>query len=134
MSVRAASWLAWAVCALTLALIATTLVLAVLAREPFAILGLPLIWISSAVVGGLVASRLPNNLVGWLFLGGALGSAVRVFGERYATYGILVEPGSLPLTGTMLVVSSLLVDPSWPSSFCRCTSPTADRSRRAGTW
>jgi hypothetical protein len=109
MSVRAAAWLAWAVCGLTLVLIAATLGLAILARESFAGLGLPLIWVSGAVVGGLVASRLPGNLVGWLFLGGALGSAIRGFGEQYAIYGILAEPGSLPLTRTMVSVSSLLV-------------------------
>ena len=85
------------------------MVLAVLAHELFAGLGLPLIWVSGAVVGGLVASRLPDNLVGWLFLGGALGSAIRGFGEQYAIYGILAEPGSLPLTGAMLLVSRLLV-------------------------
>jgi hypothetical protein len=109
MSVRAAAWLAWAVCGLTLVLISATLGLAILARESFAGLGLPLIWVSGAVVGGLVASRLPGNLVGWLFLGGALGSAIRGFGEQYAIYGILAEPGSLPLTRTMVSVSSLLV-------------------------
>jgi hypothetical protein len=54
MSVRAAAWLAWAVCGLTLVLISATLGLAILARESFAGLGLPLIWVSGAVVGGLV--------------------------------------------------------------------------------
>jgi hypothetical protein len=90
------------VCALTLALIAGALVLAVLTHESFAGLGLPLIWVSGAVVGGLVASRLPGNLVGWLFLGGALGSAICGFGEQYAIFGILAEPGLLPLTGALL--------------------------------
>jgi hypothetical protein len=104
---RMASRLAWGICALTLALIAATLVLAVLARESFADLGFPLIWVSSAVVGGLVASRLPGNLVGWLFLGSALGSAVHAFGGQYAVYGMLTEPGSLPLVGTMVLLSSL---------------------------
>jgi hypothetical protein len=99
------------VCALTLALIAGALVLAVLAHESFASLRLPLIWVSGAVVGGLVASRLPGNLVGWIFLAGALGSAIRGFGEQYAIFGILAEPGSLPLTGALLLVSRLLVGP-----------------------
>lgn len=107
MKPRTASRLAWGTCALTLALISATLVLAILARESFADLGFPLIWVSGAVVGGLVASRLPGNLVGWLFLGGALGSAIGGFGELYAVYGILAEPGSLPLTGAMVFVSSL---------------------------
>ena len=98
-------------CALTLALIAGALVLAVLAHESFASLRLPLIWVSGAVVGGLVASRLPGNLVGWIFLAGALGSAIRGFGEQYAIFGILAEPGSLPLTGALLLVSRLLVGP-----------------------
>ena len=38
-----------------------------------------------------------------------MGSAIRGFGEQYAIYGILAEPGSLPLTGAMLLVSRLLV-------------------------
>jgi hypothetical protein len=107
MKPRTASRLAWGACALTLALIAAALALAILGRESFADLGFPLIWVSSAVVGGLVASRLPDNLVGWLFLGSALGSAVHAFGGQYAVYGMVTEPGSLPLAGTMVLLSSL---------------------------
>jgi hypothetical protein len=104
---RTASWLARGTCALALVLIAASFGLAILARASFAELGLPLIWVSSAVVGGLIASRLPGNLVGWLFLGGSLGSAIRGFGESYAAYSALAEPDSLPLTEAMLVLSSL---------------------------
>ncbi len=107
MKARTASRLAWGMCALALALLAATLVLAILARALFAGLGLPLIWIASAVVGALIASRHPGNLVGWLFLGGALGAAIKGFGDLYAVYAIQTEPGSLPLAETVLGLASL---------------------------
>jgi hypothetical protein len=60
--------LAWGMCTLALALIFDSLVLGT-AR----VIGLdfPLVGVSGALVGGLVASRKPRNPVGWFFLAGA---------------------------------------------------------------
>jgi len=133
---RMGSRLAWTACVLILILIAATVVLAVLARDSFADLGLPLVWVAGAVVGGLVASRLPSNLVGWLFLGGALGSAIHTLGDKYAVYGVLAEPGSLPRSEGVLWLSSLFagVGPVLAFVLLPLYFPNGKPSRRVGTW
>jgi hypothetical protein len=49
-----------------------------------------------AVVGALVASRQPDNKVGWLLLAAGLCIAVNSLGESYARYALVTAPGSLP--------------------------------------
>jgi signal transduction histidine kinase len=52
-------------------------------------LGLP-------IIGALVASRRPKNPLGWIFILAGLGLGVSTFGQAYAAYSLLIEPGSLP--------------------------------------
>ena len=96
MSSRTASRLAWSVCALALALIVCAIVLAVLNGADVDEISFPLALTASALVGGLVASRRPENPVGWFFLGGAVCFAFVTFASGYATYGSLNAPGALP--------------------------------------
>ena len=105
MSARAASRLAWSVCALALALIVCTLVLGVLNGADAAAVSFPLVLTASATVGGLVASRRPANPVGWLFLGSATCAALHTVAGEYATYGLLTSPNALPFAGVMAWVS-----------------------------
>jgi hypothetical protein len=49
-----------------------------------------------AAVGLLLAAKRPYNVVGWLLLGVALSLALDVLFVRYAVYGLLAHPGSLP--------------------------------------
>lgn len=93
---RTASRLAWSVCGLSLALLACAIVLAVLNGADVDAVSFPLAITASTVVGGLVASRRPENPVGWLFLGGAACFAFVAFASGYATYGLLTAPGTLP--------------------------------------
>ncbi len=93
---RAAARLAWSVCALVLVLIACALALAVLNGTDVYAVSFPLSLTASAVVGGLVASRRPENPIGWFFLGGAVCYAFVAFAGGYATYGLLTAPGALP--------------------------------------
>jgi hypothetical protein len=58
-------------CTLAPALIFASLVLAVLGTACVIGLDFPLVGVSGALVGGLVASRKPRNPVGWFFLAGA---------------------------------------------------------------
>jgi hypothetical protein len=93
-----ASRLAWGLCALTLALACGVVWLTLLnATDPgsrrFSVVG-----VTSVFVGGLVASRRPENPIGWLFLSGALLSALRALTAEYAVYGITTNPGALPLS------------------------------------
>ena len=55
--------------------------------------------VSRTLVGGVVASRRPYNLVGWFFVGS---TGCFVVGEatfRYAVYGIVIDPDALPVAG-----------------------------------
>jgi len=49
-----------------------------------------------AVVGLVLTAKRPWNVVGWLLLGVALSLALNVLFVRYAIYGLLAHPGSLP--------------------------------------
>ncbi|HEX2030531.1 MAG TPA: hypothetical protein VHL78_03905, partial [Actinomycetota bacterium] len=48
-------------------------------------------------VGGLVASRRPENPIGWIMLGIGVVSGFQEGANQYAVRGLVVDPGSLPL-------------------------------------
>lgn len=98
---RTAFRLAWGACTLAGVLISCTLVLAVMNRLVLEAWTFSFVSATSAVVGALISSRRPANPVGWLFLGGALSFALQGVASEYARYGILTDPGSLPLAATM---------------------------------
>ncbi len=85
MSARATSWLAWALCATTLSLLALVVLLIFLgwstplpsgwsAWEGQAILAVGIV--GAPILGGLIAPRRPENPYGWLLLGLSLGLAL----------------------------------------------------------
>jgi hypothetical protein len=88
MSSRASVWLAWSLCALALALIVCAIVLAFINSSDVAAVIFPLGLTAGAVVGGLIASRRPENPVGWFFLGSAGCFALTEAAAEYATYGL----------------------------------------------
>jgi hypothetical protein len=113
MSPRAASWLAWSICAVSLLLMAFSLMLIILGWST----PLPRGWISwqeqtlslvgfigAPVLGGLIASRRPDNPYGWLWLALGMSIALMQFGQAYATYAVVVEPGSLIAPRTVVTV------------------------------
>jgi hypothetical protein len=57
--------------------------------------------VSCALVGGVVAARRPHNPVGWFFLVGAACFAVGEATFRYAVYGSIIDPSSLPMARAM---------------------------------
>jgi len=59
------------------------------------------------ILGGLIASRRPENLYGWLWLGFGLGLTLQLLGGLYAAYALVVEPGSLPAPRTISRVLEL---------------------------
>jgi hypothetical protein len=105
MSRRSAAWLAWGLCVLILVLIAGAVVLAVLNRAN----ELANRWTSAwsltflspvalaALVGGLIASHRPANPIGWFITSYALCWTLGEFTRQYAIYGVVTEPGALPL-------------------------------------
>ncbi len=135
MTRRAASRLAWGASALTLAMICGVVVLALFDAADLASLSSSIIMVTSVVVGGLVASRRPENPIGWLLLGGALFSTLRELTAQYAVYGVETNPGALPLirTATGLSNSIEIVGPALlfimvPLYFPSGRSPSAGAS------
>src|SRR5215212_4816379 len=112
MSTRTASQLAWALCALSLALTVLSLLLLILnLSHPNTHLYEP--WLDNTLtavfyptVGALVASRRPENPVGWLFCLYGLVISISHFGAQYATYALLAQSESLPAGEAMAWIVS----------------------------
>ncbi len=101
MSVRAAAWLAWSLWALSLALTALSLLLLTLnlsypnAHIPNFLLGNALVVID-VTVGAIVASRRPENPVGWLLCLSGVTISTSSFTSQYAIYALLANPTRYP--------------------------------------
>src|ERR1700692_2077767 len=98
MSKRTAFWLAWCTWVLYLVIAIVSLL--------FQINDDPLTWLNDifnalvllafATVGSLIASRHPQNPIGWIFCISAL---LWAFGDvllEYTSYALITVPGSLP--------------------------------------
>jgi hypothetical protein len=106
MSARAAAWLAWSLAALSVAMLVASGVLYVLAEATRA----PGDWVTAGtvsetvtflaflafpIVGALVASRRPENPIGWICLADGLLWMLLSVSDGYSVYGV-ARPGSLP--------------------------------------
>jgi heme/copper-type cytochrome/quinol oxidase subunit 2 len=106
MSARLATWLAWSLCALCVALAAACLIFSLLNGHTLyemVLTGIPTTvilltqMVSFSVVGALIASHRPENPLGWLFCAAALFYGIEIAGEEYAIYALFTNPDSLPL-------------------------------------
>jgi hypothetical protein len=113
MSRRTAAWLAWLVCALSLAVTGLCLLLLALNRsypntpiyDPW--LDNTLTAISYAPVGALIASRHPTNLLGWLLC--LFGLVISHFSAECAIYALLAQPDSLPAGEALVWIASWIL-------------------------
>jgi hypothetical protein len=102
MSTRTASWLAWSLWALSSTLtVSALLLLALNLSHPHTHtiddwLDSTLNAVFFSTVGAIVASRRPENLVGWLLCLWALSESLYHFSGQYAIYALLARPDSLP--------------------------------------
>ncbi len=112
MSSQSAARIAWPLSALTVSLVACGLALAVLNRADLRGLVYLTAMISSALVGGLVATRRPANPIGWLFVASAACFALAFTTAQYATYGLITRPGSLPGARAMAWPHTFLIVPA----------------------
>src|SRR5262245_27727900 len=105
MRVQTARWVAGGAAALSVALLAGTLLLAYLDRDRLP--GDLTIWnfsdildsvtnLAVPVVGFVLASRRPANRVGWVFLVAGLGLGLGSFGRAYALHALVAAPASWP--------------------------------------
>jgi hypothetical protein len=114
-SKRTASWLAWSMCALSLALTALGLLFHVLnLSHP----GVPIFghWVESTltglsapIVGAVIASYRNENPIGWLLCASGLLFGVAPLASEYAIYTLLAVPGSLPGGEVAAGINSLWV-------------------------
>jgi hypothetical protein len=104
-SARAASWLAWALWTLALTSFVVMGVFRLLnsstptadPRNPLVLdFCFWLLFVSFATVGALVASRWPQNAIGWIFCWLGLSFSLGSASEEYALYALVTEAGSLP--------------------------------------
>ena len=104
---RVAAWLAWSLCVLCVVLAVASLILALLngrtlgeiflALDGPSIATLPTQAVSFSVVGALIASHRPENLIGWIFLAVGFCYGLLSAADEYAIYALLTNPGALPL-------------------------------------
>ena len=97
--------LAWTLLGLTIALLASSLVIGLTGGESWgAVLGFIPVTIAFALVGALIAVRAGNRL-GWFFLAGGTVTAVSVAADRYAARAVTAElPGAAWAGWTLTVV------------------------------
>ena len=107
MARRATSWLAWPLAGLSLLLCAASIVLYVAtgSAQPLsnwgtggnsAVLVLVLPFLAFPLVGALIASRRPNNPIGWLCLAVGILWMLANLSSGYGMYGLLARPNSVP--------------------------------------
>jgi hypothetical protein len=122
-AVRAAVWLAWSFAGLSLVLCAASIVLFSLSQsvQP------PTTWgtggnsavfiflvpfLPFPLVGVLIASRRPENPIGWICLAAGLLWMLSIFTGAYAVYGLLVSPDSVPFPAAIGSLTEWLWVPS----------------------
>jgi hypothetical protein len=102
---RTAAWLVWSLCAVSVALMALAIVLLFLSGSAAIPSETGSLWgtvvqitvdFALPILGGLIASRRPDNLIGWIVCAAALANAMDYFADGYTTYTLLAEPNSLP--------------------------------------
>jgi hypothetical protein len=104
---KAVAWLAWSLWALTVVLLALTVVFTVLyplsrdAATTAVNFAIAILFVAAfQTMGALIASRRPENPIGWVFCGMGLALVAAVFFGNYAQYSLVVEPGALPWAAT----------------------------------
>jgi hypothetical protein len=112
MSRRTASWIAWAVCALSLALTALSFLLIALnlsldAPIYFYWVEPTVIAVGYSVIGAIIASRLPNHPIGWICCAIGVLGAVEHFSGEYAIYALLAPHPEALLGGKVMLWMSL---------------------------
>ena len=121
-------WLAWGLWGAFVVLITATVIIdaTTVSRQEegeslTSDIGIVIAFSAFATVGALVASRLPRNAVGWLFLASPLFGTVAGFSAEYAYRAYVTDPGSVP-AGSLF---------GWLYSLDVVSRSDRDRARRA---
>jgi hypothetical protein len=121
MSARATSWLAWCLWLLCVSLISSAMLFYFLASPtpatdtpPALTAVLRALSLAFPTVGALVASRRPENPIGWIFCGTGLLYGVQAFASGYVDYALLKHTGPLPAEELMAWLSGWIGIPVLP--------------------
>ena len=105
-ALRRLAWAAWWFFAAMFAAAALLSVLDGIPRSVAADLSFIVVLLAFPLTGLLILRRQPRNTIGWLLVGIGCVWGVGGFGDNYATYGLLVDPGSLPGPAVGALVAS----------------------------
>lgn len=115
---RRAARLAWSLWALSVALAVSSFVFAVLgwssqtaAGDPVGFGALVAVALAFTTVGALIASRRPENAIGWIFCAVGFAFCLGGFTGAYASFALFALPGSLPGGKVMAWVSEWVGGP-----------------------
>jgi hypothetical protein len=120
MSRSTASWLAWSMCALSLALTALSLLLLLVQTLSYPDVPIFPYWevdtlaaVGFSTVGAVIVPHLsPKNPIGWLFCAGGFLAGVLHFCAEYAIHALVVASGSLPAGEAVAWLMSLVYLPA----------------------
>src|SRR3712207_3431979 len=93
MSARAASWLAWSLATLSMAIFVVSVVLYVVARSDLVVF-VP--FLAFPIVGALIASKRPDNPIGWICLVAGLFWIFIVLGQSSDAFWLATEAAPIP--------------------------------------
>ncbi|HET7272481.1 MAG TPA: hypothetical protein VFI90_15520, partial [Rubrobacter sp.] len=120
---RAASWLAWSLMALSVALLLGGIALSNATERPYygpvnVIFYLATV-LTFSVVGAIIASRQPRNAIGWIFCGVGLVMGINSLAGGYAAYRLSggSAPGNLAETAAWFASWSWTILVYLPTSF-----------------
>ena len=95
---RSASALAWSICALTLAVVTCAVVIDRLGG--MALQGFGLFFVGTIamflLMGALIASRHPENPIGWIYCVVGVSFALAALASAWSDYAVVKDPGALP--------------------------------------
>ncbi len=117
-SARTAARLAWSVWLLALALLASRWLLLLMPEGPLRSersgldILLEVLLLAYPTVGALIASRRPENPIGWIFCAAGFVFVFQLFSETYANYALYTRSGSLPGVGFMAWISHWVAFPT----------------------
>jgi hypothetical protein len=89
--------------------------------------------VAAAVIGFVLASRRPENRIGWLFLLAGLTLGLGGFSNQYALHALVADPGSWPAGRALAWLSNWIsVIPATILAFCCCSSRRGTCARGGG--
>jgi signal transduction histidine kinase len=113
MTRRAASWIAWPTCGLAVAALVGSLALRFAggAGPPSTADDLSLLLaMAFPVIGAVIATRRPENRIGWIFVAVGVSFATASLSTEYASYALVTRKGAIPFGGFAAWVSTW----AWP--------------------